>query len=143
MIKCKEDLCVKFKFCCVECSEFETCEVSCTDNPDDCGLAVFEGTEIEIFQNKAKQLTQRIGELVLRKAEIEAEEKTMREQLQSGMEKHGVKQFENNVVRITYIDESTRSSVDSKMLKDKYPDIASECSKTSNVKAYVKIEVKK
>ena len=58
------------------------------------------------------------------------------------MEKCNIKKFESDILNITYVAESTKTSIDSAKLKKKYPAIADECSKTSNKSAYIKVEVK-
>ena len=58
------------------------------------------------------------------------------------MEKFNIKKFENELVSITYIAETTRVSIDTKALKEKHPDIASELTKIQKVKASVRITLK-
>ena len=143
MIKCKNSCPLgKFEGCCVECPEKDDCPDSCQQTPQDCGEAVFEGTEIEVFQNKAAAVIQQISQLVKQKAEIEAAEKAMREQLQKAMEAGGVTKFDNDIIKVTYVDASTRETIDSAKLKAQMPEVAAKFMKTSNVKAHVKIELK-
>lgn len=143
MIKCKNSCPVgKYDGCCVECPHGADCESKCELIPQECNDAVFEGTDLEVFQDKARAVIQKIGLLVTQKAEIEAQEKTMREQLQQAMETYGVKKFDNDLIKITYVEPSTRTSIDSTKLKNQMPEIAAKFSKTSNVKAFVKIELK-
>ena len=58
------------------------------------------------------------------------------------MEEYGVKMFDNDLLKVTYIAATTATSIDSAKLKKKYPAIAEECSKTSAKSAYVKVEIK-
>ena len=143
MIKCKND-CPRGKFegCCHYCQEYETCGVPCTSDPETCNDAIHERTDLEIFQSKAAGVIHKIGILVKQKAGIEAAEKSMREQLQQAMEQYGIKSFDNDVIRITYIDTAARESIDSVKLKAQMPEIAARFTKRSNVKAFVKIELK-
>ena len=144
-IKCKNECPndeIRFDGCCSVCTDRDSCEDICDKNPQTCEDAIFEGSELEVFQNKAQAVIQKIGSLVKQKAKIEAAEKEMREQLQQAMETHSIKNFDNDIIKITYVEASSRSSVDSTKLKSKYPDIAAECVKTSAVKAFVKIELK-
>lgn len=149
MIKCKlaqvDGNCPKGKeICCHECEDFETCSSACGEEDSaNCEDAIFEGsTELEVFQSKAAATIQAISNLVTTKKELEEKEKVMKEQLQKAMEEHGIKSFDNDVIKVTYMVASVRNSVDSAKLKKNYPDIAAECNKSSNVKAFVKIEVK-
>jgi len=147
-IKCKKGDCpnevINFDGCCWLCPDREECneESKCTDNPDDCGEAIFEGTELEIFQNTAAAIITKISSIVTQKKQLESAEAEMKEQLQAAMEKHGIKKFDNDVIKVTYVEPSTRSSVDGVKLRAELPDIAAKYTKTSNVKGYVKIEVK-
>lgn len=145
MIKCKNGGCPKNKdICCKECEELTSCETPCgEEDPAKCDDAMFEGSnELEVFQSKAAAIIKGIADVVTAKKDLEEKEKNMKEQLQKAMEQHGIKAFDNDVIKVTYMAESVRSSVDSAKLKKKYPDIATEYTKTSNVKAFVKIEVK-
>lgn len=149
MIKCKlagvDGGCPKNKeCCCFECTEHEKCSSACGEtDPAKCEDAVFEGsTDLEVFQSKAAAVIQAIKDIATAKKDMEEKEKQMKEQLQKAMEQYGVKSFDAGTVKMTYIEASTRNSIDSAKLKKKYPDIAAECAKTSSVKAYVKVEVK-
>ena len=149
MIKCKlaqvDGNCPKKKeICCHKCEDFETCSSACgEEDPAKCEDAIFEGsTELEVFQSKAAATIKAITDIVNAKKNLEEQEKNMKEQLQKAMEAHGIKSFDNESIKVTYMAESVRNSVDSAKLKKKYPDIAAECNKASAVKAFVKIEVK-
>lgn len=149
MIKCKlagvEGGCPKNKeTCCHECDEFGKCSSACgEEDPSKCDDAIFEGsTELEVFQSKSAAIIKSISDIVTAKKALEDQEKTMKEKLQQAMEQYGVKSFDAGAVKMTYIEASTRNSIDSAKLKKNHPDIAAECAKSSPVKAYVKVEVK-
>lgn len=149
MIKCKlanvEGNCPKQKdICCHKCEDFETCTSVCgEEDPTKCDEAIFEGSnELEVFQNKTEIVIKKIADITNQKKSLEEQEKTMREQLEKVMNECNVKSFENELVKITYMPESIRNSIDSAKLKKNYPDIAAECNKSSKVKSFVKIEVK-
>ena len=145
MIKCKND-CPKDKYdgCCHFCEERENCgEDACpVEDHTTCKDAVFTGTELEVFSSKAAAVIQKIGILLTQRAEIEEAEKSMREQLQQSMENHGIDKFDNDIIKVTYMQASTRESIDSAKLKKQMPEIAAKFTKKSSVKAYVKIELK-
>ena len=143
MIKCKND-CPQKKYqgCCSECHYISNCLEPCEKDPQSCTDAVFEGTDLEVFQDKAAAVIQKITLLLMEKAKIDKAEKEMREQLQAAMDAYDIKSFENEVIKITYIEESTRNTVDSKKLKDQMPEIYEKFTKSSAVKAFVKIELK-
>lgn len=149
MIKCKNE-CPKGKFsgCCFFCEE-KGCGERCTYTPAECDDAIDDGTAPEDeekalaeFENKQLALLQNIASLIKTKKELETQEAELKTKLQEAMEANGIKKFSSDILNITYIAATTSTSIDSAKLKKKYPDIAAECSKTSNKKAYIKIEVK-
>lgn len=62
--------------------------------------------------------------------------------IMQAMETNAVKSFENDCLKITYVDATTRASIDSTKLKKEMPDIAKKYEKTSQVKASLKITLK-
>ena len=135
--------------CCLECDNRSDCKEVCAyvadgnvKNAEQCENAVVEGQELITFESKAASVIQAIADIATKKKALEEQDKKMREQLEAAMERYGVKSFENELVKVTYIEPTTRTSVDSAKLKKKYPDIFTECSKVSDVKASVKITVK-
>ena len=143
MIKCKNDCPQKqYRGCCSECHYADECPEPCKKDPQSCADAVFEGTDIEVFQDKAAAVIQKITLLLMEKAKIDEAEKEMREQLQAAMDVYDIKSFEDDSIKITYIEASTRDSIDGAKLRNQMPDIAAKFTKTSSVKAYVKIELR-
>lgn len=147
MIKCTmEDSCPKEKVCCCcNCDEAAECDSLCNnlDNVSNCGFSQMdEADALVVFQSQAAAVIKSISDIVTAKKALEDQEKTMKEKLQQAMEQYGVKSFDAGVVKMTYIEASTRNSIDSAKLKKNHPDIAAECVKSSPVKAYVKVEVK-
>ena len=67
----------------------------------------------------------------------------VREGIMEAMEKNGIKQFKNDFVTITYIAPSTRTTIDSALLKKEMPEVATKYSKTSLTKASLRITLKK
>lgn len=136
-------------YCCFSCEDKETCGMVCGYIVEDkytedkeCPEAILEGTEMVVFESKAAALIQTIADIASKKKELDEQDKEMRKQLESAMEQYGVKSFENKLVKITYVDPTTKTTVDSAKLKKNYPDIYTECSKVSNVKGSVRITVK-
>lgn len=145
MIKCKNGGCPKNKdICCKECDELTTCETPCgEEDPAKCEDAEFEGSnELEVFQSKAATVIKAIADIATQKKALEDQDKIMREQLEKVMGECGIKSFENDLVKITYVEPTTRESIDSAKLKKELPDVAAKYTKTSNVKGSVRISVK-
>lgn len=147
MIKCKNECPTgKYDGCCFTCSIKAKCEEACDKIPSECNDSIIidqdEQQGLAVFQAGQVAVLQAISDVVLQKKKLEAQEAELKVKLQEAMEKCGVKKFTSDILNITYIVATTATSVDSKKLKEKYPDIAAECSKTSSKKAYVKVEVK-
>lgn len=144
MIKCQNSCPLgKFEGCCYSCPEMQTCKESCSEVPEQCQCSTFdEESGLAVFEQKQIAVLQQIASIVRMKKQCEEQEKELKDQLKQAMEQYGVKKFESDILNITYIAESTKTSIDSAKLKKKYPEIASECSKVSPTSAYIKVEVK-
>lgn len=74
--------------------------------------------------------------------EIELLEKELKQKIKNCMEEHGVTEFENDFLKVSYRKASTRTTVDSKKLKEELPDIYEAYTKTSAVASSIVMEVK-
>lgn len=83
-----------------------------------------------------------IRECELRKKEIEAKEKLMREALQQAMEDYKVFWLDVPGLSITYVDPFDREGIDTARLKKELPAIAAEYKKTTHVNASIRIKAK-
>ena len=144
MIRCKNGECTRGKgdLCCCRCNDVD-CKDRCDDDPNICDQSVIEGeSDIVIFQSKAMGIMQTIADLDLQKKRLEAQDKVVRQELQEAMDKYGIKKFENDILKITYVEPTTRETIDSKKLKEDLPAVAKKYTKISQVKGSVRIEVK-
>ena len=142
MLICKNGGCAYEKdICCYECDN-DQCDARCDDDNKTCGAC--EGVEnaAATFEEKQVALFQSIVDVIENKKRLEEQEKKLKEKLKLAMEQYGVKSFKNNKLSLTYVAETTTVKIDSKQVKEKYPNVYAECSKPSNVSAYVKITVK-
>lgn len=128
--------------CCCYCPDNQECVDACHDDPKECPECVPMETELQVMQSAVPEAIRIITDITIQKQKLEEQEKLMRKKLIEAMEQYGVKKFENAQVAFTYVAPTTRTSIDSTKLKKKYPAIAEECSKVSNVSASVKITVK-
>lgn len=139
--------CVK---CCNACADYDNCTIdSKCDFPEmHCHLAVSEEseesemTDLQVMQNTLPNAIQTITEIVRQKKALDEKEKVMKESLREAMERTGIKKFESPDLKFVYVASTTRTSIDSAKLKKKYPEIAEECSKTSEVSASVRVTLK-
>ena len=143
MIKCSELGCNHGKgfICCCECND--PCKDRCEEDPKNCGGAIVEETtDLTLFQTKAMAVMREIAELDRMKKELDAKDKVVRQELQEAMDKYGVKKFENDILKVTDVEPTTRTSIDSARLKKELPAVAEKYTKISQVKGSVRIEVK-
>lgn len=145
MIICKDAECPTHgdNRCCHGCVDIDVCDYACKEDFADCKFSVMEeSTELTLFQSKAMSVMQGIADLDRQKKVLEAQDKVLRQELQEAMDKYGVKKFENDILKITYVEPTTRSTIDSAKLKKDLPAIAEKYTKVSPVKGSVRIEVK-
>ena len=75
------------------------------------------------------------------KKEIDKLEKDLKSGILDAMESNGIKSFENDVVKITYCEPTTRTSIDTNLLKEM--GVYNTFCKESQVKASVRMTWKK
>jgi len=104
-----------------------------------------EKFEVEVFDEKG-ELSVNISYVLAfyekKIKEIELAQKEYKEKIQQAMEERGIKKFENEFITITYIEPTTRVTLDSKKLKEEEPDTYIKYVNQSEVKASVRIKVK-
>ena len=133
----------KFDGCCHFCPDRGSCADACPEKVDECGQAIFdEEAGLQAFQQSQLATLNAIVSLTAHKKAIEDQEKEMKAKLYEAMVKFGVDKFESDVLNLTLVKPTNATSIDSTKLKKKYPDIASECSKTTAKAGYVKITLK-
>jgi len=103
----------------------------------------------EIYQPKTVELatvnaeiSTKISQTIEAIEKLEEVVKLFKEAVLSEMQLKGIKKFDNGQISITYIEPTTRVSVDSKKLKEELPDVYKKYSKESVVKASIKISKK-
>lgn len=145
MIKCRSECPLeKFDGCCVCCPERDNCPELCEEvgNYENCENMVDEEKALVNFQNQQLATIKKIAEICTEKKKLEALEKQMKDNLKEAMEHFGVTKFDSDILKITYIAEGVKKSIDSTKLKKELPEIAEKYTKTSKVSSYIKVEVK-
>ena len=104
-------------------------------------LNLYANNELELGKIEEK-ISIAIADLQNKQQELQNRNNEIKEQIKEAMEKNDVKKYENDYISITYVAPTTRTTVDSKLLKEKYEDIYNECSKTSDVKSSIRIKIK-
>jgi hypothetical protein len=98
-------------------------------------------TEEEMLQ-RASELEQSIINLELQVKEYKAKQDMVKESLMALMDERGITKLETDNICITRKSDSTRESVDSKALKEKFADVYNEVKKTTMVKGSIIIKLK-
>lgn len=132
--------------CCGVCGFRENCGNACdsayTLKPDVCPDAEVINGEMTAFQSAVPETIKKITSLIALKKQLDEQEKQLKQKLVEAMEIYQIKAFENDLIKMTYVAPTTRSSIDGARLKKEHPDIAKQYTKTSNVAAFVKVELK-
>lgn len=147
MIKCRNSCPLgKFDGCCVECEFEKVCKEVCGADPIDCEESIMddvsEETGLQLFQQGEATVINRIENILKAKKQLEEQEKQLKEKLKEAMEFYGVKKFESDHLTLTYVEETTTTTIDTSKLKKKYPEIAKECSRETKKSAYVRVSIK-
>lgn len=102
--------------------------------------------EIKVLDNQillpeqVKHELQKLKEFQITIQEMKNEEAEIKEALLKAMEENGVKSFENDIVKFTYIAPTTRKTVDTNALKEQ--GLYDSFTKETPVKSTVKITYK-
>lgn len=130
--------------CCGICNHKDTCEICCPDVQGyaECADAKTITDDVVPFESAGAVAIQKIGTLMRLKKELEDQERQLKQDLAKAMEAYGIKSFENDLIKMTYVAPTTRTTIDSTKLKKDHPDIVQQYSKTSNVSASVRVTVK-
>lgn len=118
--------------------------------------ALFEAERAgEIYKKKQvdlqidKNIYEELSKVQMALSNIESQQKQLelraseiKNIIMFSMEQNGVKSFENELFKITYIDAQKRESIDITKLKNERPDIAEKYKKTTDVKSSIRITLR-
>ena len=99
--------------------------------------SVASSTEITI----ANEVIQEVIRIERELKELKDKQTELREGLLKQMQDHNIKSFKTDGLSLTRKLATTKTSLDSKMLQEKYPEIYNECLKTSEVKESLLIKI--
>lgn len=104
-------------------------------------LNIYANNELEL--GKIEQaISIAIADLQNKQRQLQDKNEEIKEQIKNAMEENEIKKYENDYISITYVAPTTRATIDSKLLKEKYENVYKECSKISDVKSSIRIKVK-
>lgn len=104
-------------------------------------VAQFEKNEQAIAEVN-KKIEQEVGHLITQREKLEAANAEMREQIKRAMEENSIKKFDGDLVAITYVAPTTRTTFDSKRFAEERPGVYKKYLKTSEVKSSIRIKFK-
>lgn len=90
----------------------------------------------------SKAVRKQMVTLINRMKKDEETYNAMREKLLNQMELFDIKKIENEEMTIEYIAETEAVKLDTKKVRDQFPQVYVECTKKSNVKSQVRIKIK-
>lgn len=90
----------------------------------------------------AQEFTKAYAEFQKKALEMDLKVKEVKEKLKLAMEEKNVLTYEDDFIKVLYRKPSTRTSIDSKKLREELPDIFEEYSKTTNVSSSITVEAK-
>ncbi len=91
---------------------------------------------------KANALVAKLRACESRKAKIQEEIDKMKQIIIDAFNVMGVKKFENDLISITRIEASRRTTLDSRAVQSRYPDIYNECRRESELKSTIRLTIK-
>lgn len=100
-------------------------------------LVKIENNEIVVNESTVEQIIK----FEKMKEEMDLKEKEFKQALKDKMEELGIKKFCVNGLSAIIRDSSTRTSLDSKRLKEELPDIYEEYSKTTDVNSSIVLTI--
>ena len=104
-------------------------------------VAKFEKNQMAIAKLN-KEIEKAVGEQMQKVATLNEQNTTMREAILEAMEASDTKKFDGDLISITYVAPTTRTTFDSKTFATAMPKTYAKYLKTSNVKASIRLKIK-
>lgn len=89
-----------------------------------------------------KQIESEVGHQIEKLEKLKATNAEMREAIKTAMEQNGVTKFDGDLITITYVAPTQRTTFDSKRFKDERPKTYEKYLRTSEVKSSIRLKVK-
>lgn len=128
--------------CCAFCADCDNCEMCCEFDHKDCKHKEVISDSLTPFETAVPDTIHKITSLMRLKKEMDEQERQLKQKLLEAMEAYGIKSFENEELKLTYVAPASRSTLDTTKLKKDHPDLAEEYTRTSTVSASVRVTVK-
>ncbi len=89
-----------------------------------------------------KQIEAAVGAQVAKKAELEQQNADMRQAILEAMEANNVTKFDGDLITITYVAPTVRTTFDSKKFQEERPKTYAKYTRQTQVKASIRLKVK-
>jgi len=118
----------------------------CDDDCKKCYDATLIGINFKsaqlILSNETLNILKSLEDLELQSKIIKEQHDSLKANLLKAMEQHDITKWDNDILSITYVAPTVKSTLDGKKLKENLPEVFNEYTKKSNVKASVRIKLK-
>lgn len=104
-------------------------------------VAKFEKNQQQIAKLN-REIERAVGNQVAKKEELEEQNKNMRQSILEAMEANGVEKFDGDLITITYVKPSVRTTFDSKKFAEERPKTYAKYTRETKVKASIRLKVK-
>lgn len=118
------------------------CDNNCKECYDKALVGITFKADVPGLPKESLPILQKLQDLELASKDIKKQLDELKVELLKTMETHGLKKWENDLMTISYVAPTTRTSIDSAKLKKDMPDVAKKYSKTSSVKSSIRIKLK-
>jgi len=89
-----------------------------------------------------KQIEAEVGHFIQKRETLEKQNTEMRQAILEAMEANGVDKFDGDLITITYVKPTTRTTFDSKKFAEERPKTYAKYLRTGKVKASIRLKVK-
>lgn len=104
-------------------------------------VAKFEKNQQQIAKLN-REIEKAVGAQVAKKAELEEQNQNMRQAILEAMEANGVTKFDGDLITITYVAPTERTTFDSKRFQEERPKTYAKYTRKTPVKASIRLKVK-
>lgn len=116
--------------------------IACWNNLEHFENPLINTINEDVMLSKTLQVCKAIEALENEKKQLDAEFEKLKTGLLELMKTNGVKKFENEFIRLTYKEPTTRTSIDGRKLKEEMPEVYENYKKESEVKESIIIKIK-
>jgi hypothetical protein len=120
----------------------EVCSNDCIGCWNDALVGIMFKAEVLTLPKETLPVLNRLAEIEKVYKKMDGERDKLKADLLAAMKQHGIEKWENDVMSVSYVAPTTRTSVDSSKLKKELPDVFKKYSKTSNVKSSIRFKLK-